>query len=47
MGVKLVTDSTSYISEELIHEYDISITSLNVILQGKSYREANLDHRYF
>lgn len=47
MGVKLVTDSTSYISEELIHEYDILITSLNVILQGKSYREVSLDNKYF
>lgn len=47
MGVKLVTDSTSYISEELINKYNISIASLNVILQGKSYREVNLDNKYF
>lgn len=47
MGVKVVTDSTSYISDELIKEYDISIVSLNVILQGKSYREVDLDNRDF
>lgn len=47
MGVKLVTDSTSYISEELINKYNISIASLNGILQGKSYREVNLDNKYF
>ena len=47
MGVKLVTDSTSYISEELINKYNISIASLNVILQRKSYREVNLDNKYF
>lgn len=47
MGVKLVTDSTSYISEELINKYNISIASLNVILQGKIYREVNLDNKYF
>lgn len=47
MGVKLVTDSTSYISEEIIKEYDISIVSLNVILNGKSYREVDLNNKDF
>ena len=47
MGVKLVTDSTSYISEEMRKEYDISVVSLNVILNGKSYREVDLDNEEF
>lgn len=47
MGVKIVTDSTSYIPKEIIKEYDISIVSLNVVLNGKSYREVDLDNLEF
>lgn len=47
MSVKVVTDSTSYIPEKLIKEYDISIASLNVILNGKSYKEIDLNNREF
>lgn len=47
MGVKIVTDSTSYISSDLVKEYDISVVSLNVLLQGKSFREVDLDNRDF
>ena len=47
MSVKVVTDSTSYIAEKLIKEYDISIASLNVILNGKSYKEIDLSNREF
>lgn len=47
MAVKIVTDSTSYIPKDLIAEYDISIASLNVILNGKSYKEVDLNNKYF
>lgn len=47
MAVKIVTDSTSYISDELIKEYDISVVSLNVLLNGISYREVELDNEKF
>jgi len=45
--VKLVTDSTSYIPKELQEKYDIKIISLNIILNGKSYREVDLDNVKF
>ncbi|WP_143316730.1 DegV family protein [Clostridium sp. HBUAS56017] len=47
MAVKLVTDSTSYIPKELVEKYDISVVSLNVILNGKSYKEVELNNEEF
>jgi DegV family protein with EDD domain len=47
MAVKLVTDSTSYLSEEIKNEFDISVVSLNVIIDGKSFREVDLDNNKF
>lgn len=47
MSVKIITDSTSYIPEEYIKDYDINVVSLNVILEGKSYREVDLDNLEF
>ncbi|NLK94820.1 MAG: DegV family protein [Clostridiales bacterium] len=47
MSVKIVTDSTSYLPEEYINEYDISVVSLNVLLNGKSYREVELTNEIF
>lgn len=47
MAIKLVTDSTSYIPKELIEKYDIRISSLNIIVNNKSYRELDLDSTDF
>ncbi|WP_297634014.1 DegV family protein [uncultured Clostridium sp.] len=47
MGIKIVTDSTSYISKEYIEKYDIEVASLNVIMNGISRREVEIDNRYF
>lgn len=47
MTIKIVTDSTSYIPERYLKEYDISIVSLNTIINGKSYREVDLDSKTF
>ncbi|MBE6072895.1 MAG: DegV family protein [Clostridium butyricum] len=47
MAVKIITDSTSYIPKELSEKYDISIVSLNVILNEKSYKEVELDNVKF
>lgn len=47
MAVKIVTDSTSYIPKELLKEYDISVVSLNVIFNGESYRELELNNIEF
>ncbi|WP_010293251.1 DegV family protein [Clostridium senegalense] len=47
MSVKIITDSTSYIPKEYIEKYNISIVSLNVVLNGKSYREVDLENNFF
>lgn len=47
MSIKVVTDSTSYIPEELLKKYDISVISLNVIINDKSVRELDLSNAYF
>ncbi|MDY4077527.1 MAG: DegV family protein [Clostridium sp.] len=45
--VKVVVDSTSYIPKESLIENDISVVSLNVLLNGKSYREVDLENEFF
>lgn len=47
MAIKIVTDSTSYIPQEFIDKYDIKIVSLNVIMDGKSQREVDVDAKEF
>ena len=47
MAIKIVTDSTSYIPEEFINKDDISVVSLNVIMNGESIREVDLDNETF
>ncbi len=45
--IKLVTDSTSYIPLEYLSQYNISVISLNVILNGKSERELDINNDTF
>lgn len=45
--VKVVTDSTCYISEDLVKEYDISMVSLNILLDGETYRELDIKNENF
>ena len=47
MGIKIVTDRTSYIPSEYIEKYDIKVVSLNVIMNGVSKREVDIDNKYF
>ena len=47
MGIKIVTDSTSYIPNEYIEKYDIKVVSLNVNINGVSKREVDIDNKYF
>lgn len=47
MAIKIVTDSTSYLPKNLCDAYDISIVSLNVIVDGISNRELNLSNNTF
>lgn len=44
MGVKIITDSTCYIKRELLKAYDIKVISLSVIMEGKGYRELELNN---
>ena len=47
MAIKIVTDSTSYIPKQYINDYDISVVSLNVVLNGDSCRELELSNETF
>lgn len=47
MSVKIVTDSTSYISGELKEKYDISIVSLSVMFKNEEYKEINIENESF
>lgn len=47
MAIKIVTDSTSYIPQEFIDKYDIKVVSLNVITDGKSEKEVEIDAQVF
>lgn len=47
MGIKVVTDSTAYIPEELLKKYDISVVSLGVIMGDESCRELDIDKETF
>lgn len=47
MGIKIVTDSTSYIPNDIAKELDIKVVSLNVIMGEKSYREVELINEVF
>ena len=47
MAIKIVTDSTSYISDEYIKKYDIKLVSLNVIINGVSSREVDIENEVY
>jgi len=47
MTVKIVTDSTSYISEVLRKKYDISIASLSVIFGNEEFKEIHIENESF
>ena len=47
MAIKIVTDSTSYIADEYIKKYDIKLVSLNVIINGVSSREIDIENEVF
>lgn len=48
MTIKIITDSTAYIPKHIQTELDIQVVSLNIIIEGKSEREVevNLDTFY-
>ena len=47
MSIRLITDSTCYLPKEYIAKYDISLVSLNVVLNGISYREVDIENKWF
>lgn len=47
MGIRILADSTCYLPKEYVDKYNISIVSLNVILNNKSFREIDLDNTWF
>ncbi len=47
MGIKIVTDSTSYIPKELIEKYDITVVSLGVIMEGQGHKEVEINNDDF
>lgn len=47
MSVKIVTDSTCYIPEDLIKKYDISVASLSICIDNKHIKETELDSASF
>ncbi|WP_298843221.1 DegV family protein [Clostridium sp.] len=47
MAIKIITDSTSYISADLKEKYDISIVSLSVIFEDEEFKEINIENETF
>lgn len=47
MSVKIVTDSTSYLTKDLRDKYDIGVASLNVIFGNESIRELDIKNEEF
>lgn len=47
MSIKIIADSTCYLPKEYVDKYKVSIVSLNVLLNGKSYRETDLSNEWF
>ncbi|MBP3888604.1 MAG: DegV family protein [Cellulosilyticum sp.] len=45
--IKIVTDSTSYIPIHLQFQYDISIVSLGILLNGQNIREVDVPNEHF
>ena len=47
MSIKIIADSTCYLPKEYVDKYKVSIVSLNVLLNGQSYRETDLSNEWF
>lgn len=47
MGVKVLTDSTSYIKEDIRRKFDIRTVSLNVTFNNKSFKETDMNNESF
>jgi DegV family protein with EDD domain len=47
MGLKVLTDSTSYINEEIKKELDIKTIALNIVFDSESIMETDIDNKAF
>jgi len=47
MGIKIITDSTSYIPKEFRELFDITVISLSVIFEDETFKELEVDNDYF
>jgi|LSQX01.2.fsa_nt_gb DegV family protein with EDD domain len=47
MTVRIVTDSTSYLSSDIIERYDIQVVSLGVCFPDEFFLETEVDYDYF
>lgn len=47
MSVKILTDSTSYIDENIRKELDIEIVCLNVVFENESFKETEISNELF
>lgn len=47
MGIKIVTDSTAYIPNNLLDMYDIKVVSLNISIKDKNLRELDITNEEF
>jgi DegV family protein with EDD domain len=47
MGIKIITDSTSYIPKELIEKYDITVVSLDVVINNVGNKEVGIENDEF
>jgi len=47
MSIRIVTDSTAYIPDDLQREYDLTIVPLSVIFPDESFKETEVDYDYF
>ena len=47
MSIRLIADSTCYLPKEYVKKYKISLVSLNVVLNGVSYRELDIENKWF
>jgi len=47
LSIRIIADSTCYLPQEYINKYKVSIASLNVLINDKSYRETDLSNDWF
>lgn len=47
MGIKIVTDSTAYLSKEMMNEYGITFVPLSVAFSDESFKENEITNEYF